>query len=115
VEGLSVDTPPELEQNQNRRRSRPRRRPRRRPSPSQNSFPARGSESVSNSNDTVSRPWWDPEAYKYSIGYESLAPGSSSILGSQAVTFGTWFSEGLGAEFFLGYAKEAGNALSNSV
>ena len=110
-----MDTPPELEQDQSRRRNRARRRPRRRPRPSQNSFPVRSSESVSNSNNTDSRPWWEPETYKYSIGYESLAPGSSSILGSQAVTFGTWFSEGLGAEFFLGYAKGVGNALSNSV
>jgi len=59
-------------------------------------------------------PWWNARACTGAVGFEASSPGSTSLLGSGSVIYGTWFSEGAGIDFYFGMSRTAGTATSTS-
>jgi hypothetical protein len=75
-----------------------------------------GRQAVRAYNDgIVSEPsWWHARRYQYEIGYEAAATNTTGVLGTSVISFGTWFNEGSGIDFFLGFTKGA-NANAESI
>lgn len=59
-------------------------------------------------------PWWNARACTGAVGFEASSPGSTSLLGSGSVLYGSWFSENVGMDFYFGVSKTAGTATSTS-
>ncbi len=59
-------------------------------------------------------PWWNARACTGALGFEASSPGSTSLLGSGSVIYGSWFSEGVGMDFYFGVSRTAGTATATS-
>lgn len=55
-------------------------------------------------------PWWNARACNNALGFEAPSPSSASLLGSGAVIYGGWLSEGVGMDFYFGLSRTAGTA-----